>query len=270
MCQKSGMFDEAIHLFRKAAGNNPRHALSHYNLGFALYFGKSRSEEALQEFNKAIALDKNMAPAWYAAGHVLLYKKRELDESLKLLTRAIQINPRMAEAYNTLGIIEIKNQKWSAARERFKQALAIRPDYDAACCNGAIACMYQGKTREALEYAERYAELQPNSVLAHRNLANMYGAAGKHKLALCELDIARAMNPADWILYFWKGCLLLQLNDFEKAVVSFQEAIQYKGSFALSYYNLALCYEALKRKDLAKVYIEKAIELNPALGKDLI
>ena len=59
-------------------------------------------------------------------------------------------------------------------------------------------------------------------------------------------------------------------NKFGKAVVSFHQVLKLHGEFALAHYNLALCYEQDNNKTLAKKHIEKAIELNPALGENLI
>ncbi len=264
------MWDDSIRCFQKALSLDKNHALSYYNLGFVLYFGKDLADAAIKEFECAIAKDAKMASAYYALGHVLFHSKNQLDEATDNLNKAIELDPSLAQAYNTLGLIEIKNENWVMAMEHFKTAFSIDDTFESACCNLSIALVYQGKNFEAMEYAKTYVELNPNSTLAHNNLGNIYGSCGMKTKAVKELLISSSFNPDDWQVSFWLGCLRLQLNDFKKAITSFHKVLQLRGDYPLAYYNLALCYEQNNDKLLAKKYIERAIELNPALGENLI
>lgn len=264
------MWDDSIRCFQSALTIDPNHALSHYNLGFVLYFGKKPADAAIKEFELAIAKDKKMAPAYYALGHALFHDRVDLDEARNNLEKAVKLDPSLAQAHNTMGLIEIKREEWKKAIEHFQTAIAINEKFESAYCNLSIALVYQGRNAEALECAQKFTALNPRSVLAHNNLGNIYGACGMKKGAVEALLISVKLNPDDWNVYFWLGCLRLQLNELKKAVVSFHEAIKLHGEFALAHYNLALCYEQDNNKALAKKHIERAIELNPALGENLL
>jgi len=67
------IWDRAIDCFAEALSRDPKNALSHYNLGFVLYFGKNLPEVAKVEFEKAIACDPLMAAALYSLGHLLYH-----------------------------------------------------------------------------------------------------------------------------------------------------------------------------------------------------
>jgi superkiller protein 3 len=264
------MWEDSIRCFQRALDLDPNHALSHYNLGFVLYFGKKLADAAIVEFELAIEKNRKMAPAYYALGHVLFHSKDQLEGAVDNLNKAIELDPLLAQAYNTLGLIEIKKDNWEKALEYFRKAFSIDNTLEPACCNISIALVYQGKNTEAMEYAKKYIELNPNSTLAHNNLGNIYNSCRMKAEAVKELLISSSINPDDWQVNFWLGCLRLQLNEFKNAITSFQKVLQLQGDYALTYYNLALCYEQNNNKTLASKYIERAIELNPALGENLI
>lgn len=264
------MWDQSCIWFQKALALEPRHALSHYNLAFVLYFGKNLPDAAKREFEEAIAADSNMAAAHYALGHLLLHVHGNLEAAERHLQTSIRLNPSLSEARNTLGLVEIKRENWQGAMDRFRTAVGMNSSYDIATCNLAIACVYQGKNSDAIRYAEKYVELQPRSPQAHKNLGNIYGATGRRREAIRELKVTLGLAPSEWIVHFWLGCLYLQTNQPRKATVSFHEALGLRPGFALAYYNLALAYESLGQKKFAREYIDHAIELKPDLGEDLI
>jgi Flp pilus assembly protein TadD len=112
--------------------------------------------------------------------------------------------------------------------------------------------------------------MQPGSATAHNNLGNMYGASGRYEDAIGELRRSLQIDPGDWIVHFWLGCLYLQQNSATDAVRAFHQSLRLRGESALIRYNLALCYEAIDERELARNYIDRAIELNPELGTDMI
>ncbi len=264
------MWDDAVRCFQRAIELDANHALSYYNLGFALYFGKDLAGAAIPEFERAITRDKRLAPAYYAIGHALFHAKGKLKEAQDNLKKAVQIDPSLAQVYNTMGLIEIKNEDWKRAIEYFQAAVSVNETFGSAYCNLSIAFVYQGKNSDALANAQKYVRLKPHCPLARNNLGNIYGACGMKTEAVDALLISARLKPGDWNVHFWLGCLRLQLKEYKAAIASFHETLRLMGDFALAHYNMALCYERDNNKPLAKKHIERAIELNPALGKNLI
>jgi tetratricopeptide (TPR) repeat protein len=263
------MWDQAIAHFSRAIALDRTHALSHYNLGFVLYYGKREYAAAMGELNAALYLDEFCAPAHYALGHLLFHQQNMTDEAMIHLNRALEIDPRCAEAHDTLGCIEISRQHWQKAMDHFSNAIRVDARYDAAYCNMSIACLYQGRTADAVTYAEQYARLQPRSAIAHNNLGNIYGASRRYVDAIREFDASLAIDSADWIVHFWRGCACLLMKDAARAIVSFYHALRHRPATAIIHYNLALSYELLQRGDLARKNIDHAIELDPSYGRDL-
>jgi len=87
--------------------------------------------KAKVEFDRILELDPNYARAHFYVGRVLLFKRLEkyaIDE-LKL---ALNYDPKLIEALYWLSLIHLDREKPEQARDFALQALAIKPDYDAA------------------------------------------------------------------------------------------------------------------------------------------
>lgn len=268
--QEWQMWDDAARCFEQALDIDRTHALSHYNLGFVLYHGKHLVDQAATELSAALSAEPDMAAAHYALGHLLFHKTGVVEQAKQHLQEALALQPQLCEAYNTLGLMEIKHDNWTDALSMFTKAVRINETYATAWCNLAISCIYLGRSSEAIDAAQRYAELQPESPMALRNLGNIYGACGRREAAIEQLERARALDATDWIVHFWLGCLHLQTDAPRTAIPCFHEALRLNQGAALVHYNLALCYEAVGNKRLARTYIDQAVELNPQLGDGLI
>jgi len=269
-CIRWELWDQALGCFQEILLRLPRDAQVHYNLGFILYHGKNLLDPAIQELQKAIDLDPQMAAGHYTYGHLLLHALGNDDLSTKHLKISLSINPNQPQVYNTLGQLEIKRQQWSSAMTCFQKAISIAPDFENAYGNLAITCLYLGRNADAVRYAEKHVELQPANPLARKNLGNIYGAVRKLDKAEKEFKTVRSITPDDWVIHFWLGCVYFQQRKFEAAVSSFYEALGLRSGFALTHYNLALCFEELHDSRLARDHIDKAIEIDPSLGKGLL
>jgi tetratricopeptide (TPR) repeat protein len=265
-----GMWDEAIVCFRKAVQKDSHDVLSHYHLGYALYHGKKNTTIAHEEFLAALKEDPNMAEAYYLLGHLQCHARGNRESGEKNLYKALDLFPGCAAAHNTLGTLAIADNNWEKAFEWFTRAITANPSFDSAYSNASIACVYLGRMAQAEKYAVDYVRLQSASALAHNNLGNVYGAIRKYQEAIKEFKESLVLNPNDWMVHFWLGCLYLQIQDFTQAIKSFHCVLQNYAGHALSHYNLALSYEALKMKDNAREHIDKAIALNPKLGENFI
>jgi tetratricopeptide (TPR) repeat protein len=264
------MWDEALRLLRDILELDPDHPLTNYNMGFVLYFGKKLPGVARERFTAALRADPRMAAAQYAMGHLLLHVNKDHQGARQHLQQAVALNPHLAEAHNTLGFAAIARVDWNEAVQRFREAVSVSATYDAAWCNLSVACINRGYIAEAIEAGKQYARLQPSSAVAHSNLGNLFGMSGMTTEAIAEFTRAIELDPDNWLLYFWSGCLRLKIREYGKAVVLFNEAMRLHGKMALIHYNLALAHEALGRSDIARENICAAIELDPALGKNLI
>jgi TolB-like protein/Flp pilus assembly protein TadD len=144
-------------------------------------------ERATQEFLKAVELDPGFALAWVgvADSHSLLRTYKGLPQGAfenvrdEAINKALDIDPKLGEAYTSLGSLLLTRGELPAAEEAWKTAIRYSPNY--ATAHHWLANMLRwspARMPEAITYAQRAVELDPNSAIILGNLANTYFANG--------------------------------------------------------------------------------------------
>jgi TolB-like protein/Tfp pilus assembly protein PilF len=164
-------------------------ALDHYLRGrkFMATRAVDDLERATQEFLKAVELDPGFALAWVgvADSHNLLKTYKGLAEGVfenvrdDAINKALDIDPKLGEAYTSLGSLLSDRGDLVAAEEAWKTAIRYSPNY--ATAHHWLANMLRwnpARMPEAIAYAQRAVELDPNSAIILGNLANAYFAIG--------------------------------------------------------------------------------------------
>ncbi|MCL1864661.1 MAG: tetratricopeptide repeat protein [Spirochaetes bacterium] len=91
------------------------------------------------------------------------YKKGNYMRAKELLEKANSMDPEFYFSYNDLGIVLMKLNKFGDANAAFTVALAIQPDSPEINYNVAQSLLMIGKNKEALDYAKRALELNPDN-----------------------------------------------------------------------------------------------------------
>lgn len=181
-------------------------ALDHYLRGrkFMATRAVEDLESARQEFLKAVEIDPGFALAWVAVAdsHNLLAAYKDLPGGIfdnirdEAINRALQIDPRLGEAYASLGNLSYDQGDVRAAEEAFKTAIRYSPNYSTA--HHWLANMLKWRPArgpEALVYAQRAVELDPNSAIILGNLAETYFVLGQVRPAMRYNQQLRETHP---------------------------------------------------------------------------
>jgi len=123
-------WQDAVSVFRRAAGVASENALAQNNLGAAL-MRRGEAAAALAHFQKALSLRPRYPEAIFNMGVALTDLGRP-DEAIASYVRALEQKPDYAEALNNIGVVLASQGRFPEAAERFRAALSIRPDYAAA------------------------------------------------------------------------------------------------------------------------------------------
>lgn len=97
-------------------------------------------------------------------------------EARKLYDRALEAEPGGIEAVTGIGYCEIDSEKYSAAVDQFKRALALRPGYGEALIGLAEAYKLRGDRTEAVKWYQAYLDKLPHgskAALARNNLQSL-------------------------------------------------------------------------------------------------
>ncbi|HKA17274.1 MAG TPA: polysaccharide deacetylase family protein [Blastocatellia bacterium] len=91
------------------------------------------------------------------------YREKKYDDAVNELQEAVKLDPRSATIVNNLGFTLYRSERYEESLVWLLKAIEIDPRRSVAYANLADAYMKLGKTTEARQYYEKYAEMAPNS-----------------------------------------------------------------------------------------------------------
>jgi class 3 adenylate cyclase/TolB-like protein len=152
--------------------------------GSTWYSGSSEEHlEALDRIvSKALAIKPDDALATYFHGYVLKRLRKDLNQALAAFERAIAIDPNLAVAHNYVGQIKVFLGRASEAAEHTLKAIQLSPrDPQLAewYYQLAITYIHQRRFDEAVEWARRGVQVNPNLRYPYRVLAASLALSGR-------------------------------------------------------------------------------------------
>jgi tetratricopeptide (TPR) repeat protein len=132
---------------------------------------------------------------------------------------------------NNLGVIELKQQRWTLAERRFKNALRVSGDYYEALNNLGLLYLCNAKEKRAIIYLKECMRLQPAAGSHHWLLGNAYQKLGRIPEAITEYKCALDFSPSDLrvltrLAMIYATSNLDQYRDGARAMIFAQRACQ--------------------------------------------
>lgn len=209
---------------------NPESAEGHY-LRAEILFREKRAKESLTEFTTG-AKGRNPTAHEFgiiASDYVLLSDYSDAD---RWFTEATVRDPNEASYWYFLGRTKYKEGQYDVAVSSFEHALSLRPHYVEAENNRGLALSALQKKQEAMQAYQRAIDWQ-------------------------------ASSRADAQPYFNLGTLLLEQNDFTKAVVLLKKAVTLFPTNPRMHEELGKAYVQQGDLILAQHELEAAVALSP-------
>ncbi|MEP6570773.1 MAG: tetratricopeptide repeat protein [Acidobacteriota bacterium] len=172
------------------------------------YLLNGQFNEAIRELSTATSLDPKLTEAHNLLG-VAYDKKGLADRAKDSYERAVKVEPEDAQALNNLGFSLYQNGNYRAAVDRLKRAVKLAPTDDrilnnlglALCRLGKFDDAYKnfaraagaytgnlntarmlerfGRDDDAIRYYEAARQIEPNSTVALKRLADLYKRTGR-------------------------------------------------------------------------------------------
>ncbi len=175
--------------------------------------------------------DAQKATAHYKLG-VSHLNENNIQPAFIEFQKAYELNPEDKEVLNAIGIIYLlKFEDYPKAIELFKKAVKVDGDFSEAYNN--------------LGFAYEKSRMFNEAIASYRKaLSNV---------------LYRTPEKA----YYNLGVLYYKIGKYDEAIEAHKDALRRASDLYLSYYALALCYNAKGNYGDASVAITKAIELDP-------
>lgn len=185
------------------------------------------------------------------------------QKSEELFLKAAKLNPYSDSIQFNLGSFYARQGRLSDAAERYEAALKINP----ANMN---AKMYLSRIDEQIAQiqAQQAAEAEQNKALSLKR--NSYHLAGLNFLkdnifdrAIEEFSKDIEQNPDIDRGYFHVALAYSRMNDLNKAIPFYEQALSKAPDNTSTLNNLGICYHGVGNKKKAKELLEKSLKINP-------
>jgi len=179
----SNQYDRAIEAFNQGLTLFPNNSLMYDGLAFA-YLRKNDIERAINLCHTSINYDNNNYRPYLYLGYIY-YDRKDYNRAIDYFTRSINILPSRA-AYNRRGrSFGILGQNNNAIND-FQKAIELNPRDDDSCSLLSVLLFNNNRYGEALSYANRALEINPNNSLAR----DVLSTAEKYRITIDERGVA--------------------------------------------------------------------------------
>jgi adenylate cyclase len=226
-------------------------------------------KSAIGYFKKAIELDEDYAVAYsgLADYHVLLGFYEAVppnvagEKAKAFAQKAIELDDTLAETHAsygaTLGTFE---WNWTEAREQYRKAIEINPNYLAAYQYYAVNLSIEGRFEEVFEKTKRSLEIDPLLPIVNANLAWLYYLARDYQKAAEQARLTIEIEPSHFSAYWVLGVTHAQQKRFDEAIVALQNSVNLSGNRPFVVAELARVFAQSKQKAEAKKILKKLEE----------
>jgi Tfp pilus assembly protein PilF len=188
---------------------------------------------------------------------------RNFRDPQSFWTYAARQNPRAWPALGNLGTLSAALGQVDQARDRYEQALRVKPDYAEAENGLGLVCLQKGKPGEAFAHFNRAIQLKPDyaEAYSHRGLINAYLSLQSQALADFEKGEHLKPDSAECQLNFGFG--LARFGRLEEAIGHYRRAIALRPDFPQAHFNLGNALLRLGKPSDAIPEYEAALRFQP-------
>lgn len=227
-----------------------------------LYFALGKSGNAKAALEKCISIDSVSKEAYLKLAELYLYVS-DYRRSLEYLSHASGADVHEPKIYFMRGINYKLMGDTAAAVKNFRKAIEENPEYYEAFMQ--LGILYSARSDKlAVQYFNTAVRLKRASVEALYGRAMFFQENNELNKAIEDYTAILKIEPANRYAHFNLGYIhYVYLKAYEQAVKHFTDAIQADNSYAESYFNRGLCFEALGNVAGARADYEKALRMKP-------
>lgn len=185
--------------------------------------------------------------------------KSEFIEAIKLMQQSLNADPYQYHILNDIALAFKNIGDNSKAIEYLDKSIQINPNYFDAFFNRALIKKNIGHYREAILDYSHAIKIQPNNFLSKLNLANVYLELGELELGLNIINtlIDNGISTAE--IFYNQGIFYQKLRKSEKALLSFDKALELNDKYLEAIINKAITLQDLNKTNDAITLLEHLI-----------
>ena len=200
------------------------------------------------------SLETQVAPG------IAALKSGDLDSAEKIFSSALRRGIKHPLVYHNLGVIAQMRGQHLEAVERFREALAIQPNYGASRLLLGTSFLALGRNAEAVRELQRAVLLMPQQPQARLQLAKAYEASEDWIAAAQQLQKLVELDPQEPEYAYQMGKAWMRLSGW-----SYQQIARINPNSARLQQGLGQEYAVQEKYDLALAAFQRAAEADPQL-----
>ncbi len=259
--------------FKQALRLDPRLAEAHFDLGLVRQ-SQQQPESAISEFRLALQFDPALLEAHCALGSSL----GDPADAEAEFHKALAVNPQLVCALDGMAQALVKEKRYDAAIDDWRQALRIQPDAPDLQLALATATYKAAKARQAdglpdlegagvadaIRILTDLLKSHPDTTAAYFTLGNIYASERRDREAADEYQEIVRRNPTDTVALAAEVKALIDASAYTEALAPARDFVRRKPSDPSGHVMLGTVYQQLG--DYAKA--EPELELGAAGAPD--
>jgi tetratricopeptide (TPR) repeat protein len=222
--QRRGDLDAAARDFRTAAELDPSATRPLAELGDVLY-QQQKFSRAIDAYEASLRLDDRSARVSYKLA-LALYRAGQPDRALAALDQAVRLDGHLADAYYLQGMCLRDTHRLPEAQRALERAVALAPGLLAA--REELADLYGalGRHADELEQLQVIAGLDRDDIARHVAVGRAHAQAGHLDLAVLTLGNALERTPGQPLIYAALGQVWLDIATSRGDRVALSKALE--------------------------------------------
>ncbi|MFT5512418.1 MAG: tetratricopeptide (TPR) repeat protein [Bacteroidia bacterium] len=250
----------ALNDINRAIEMNPKNAT--YVVSRAgVHMGLNETKLALEDYEKAVEIDPTNEEALVKLGQFFLFV-RQFENSLGVLKKLEKVNASNPEGHFYQGMSQKENGDTAAAINAFQKATQIELfHYNALFQLGQL---YAGQNDTiAITYFRNALLADEFSDEAYYAIGLIYQKMGLKDSAILNYQKTIDINAQHYFAYYNTGYIMLDGNNYDRAIEHFRIAVKFAPEFAKGHYMLGLSHESKELYDMAAAHYTKCLQVDP-------
>jgi len=257
---------EALDFLNQYLDKFPFSETAWYEYG-QFHFNKKNYDEAIKGFDYILAINSS-AVGVYANKASCYEAMGEWDKAIAVYEEMLDLEYTKAFTFYKIGLCYKEAKKLIPALTSFQKSLREDPQFYLAMMEQSNIYEEMGNIKEALYFAQEASALNIGNLEYQKRLAFLYITCGEYEESLSCLKKLTESEPSRFYNWYAYSEVLMLIGEYEEAVAVLEKAIKAHPRAEL-YYQLSNCYFHLKNESDGVLQLEKALELDPSLSKDM-